>query len=260
MNAGRFFRIAIACLVCLLLCNVAWSNNNLFLPGDAYFPTELNADDLTRLTAEPDSPSLFEYSTLGGYDLAFCGYAGYDRAKIAALDQAFIDNLKQAYARIREGEAGQFVERKLNGTTTLEETNPVRVLFYRQDFAFPEFKLGLRYNEDWVNEVVQFGHRRQDIRLCCLIEDKAAVEEEWRDATFVGPMDISLPAVDKKPVPRTNEPVTINGPVKAFVLNSRPLSDYFAPEDATSVLVVDSSGITKLTYEEGEWTAETKSE
>jgi len=260
MNADRFVRTAVVCLVGMLLCNVAWSNNNLFLPGDAYFPTELTADDLARLTAEPDSPPLFEYSTLGGYDLAFCGYAGYDRAKIAALDRRLIDNLKQAYARIREGEAGQFVERKLNGTTTLVETNPVRVLFYRQDFAFPEFKLGLRYNENWVNEVVQFGHRRQDIRLCCLVEDTTAVEEEWRDATSVGSLDVSLPDVDKKPVPRTNEPVTINGHVKAFVLNSRPLSDYFAPEDGTSVLVVDSAGITKLTYEEGEWTAETNSE
>lgn len=260
MFAMRFVHVVLVCLLWVLSCNVVWANNNLFLPGDAFFPTELTADDLGRLTAGPNNPPVFEYSTLGGYDLAFCGYAGYGRAKVPALDGAFVENLKQAYASIREGEDRQLVERKVNGTKTLVETNPVRILFYRQDFAFPKFKLGLRYNEDWVNEVLQFGYRRQDIRLCCLVEGAAAVEEEWRDATSVARLDASVPEVDKKPVPRTDESVTINGPVKAFVLNSRPLSDYFAPKKNTSVLVVDSSGITKLTYVEGEWTAETNGE
>jgi hypothetical protein len=42
--------------------------------------------------------------------------------------------------------------------------------------------------------------------------------------------------------------------LKAIVLDSRPLAKYFRPEDyLTYVLVVDSSGIIQVSYEDGEW-------
>jgi hypothetical protein len=254
MNVRRLLRAALACLLWSATCGLAWANNNLFLPGDAFFPTELTAEEVAALHADPDNPPMFKYSNLGGYQGAFCGYAGYGQAKIPSLDAAFIANLKKAHARIRRNEPRRFIEIDRDGTTELVETNPIRVLFYPPDFDFPRFKIGLQYNEDWVAETVKFGHPPKHTRLCCLVEDAEAVMQSWRDSTFVPGLDASLPDVELKPVPQTDDPITINGPVKAIVLGSRdPLTEYFAPEDfSVSLLIVNSNGITEMAYEE-EW-------
>lgn len=246
-------------LVTLSLCDIgtelAFANNNLFLPGDAFFPTKLTADTLAELEGMGEEPPLFTYSNLGGYEGAFCGYAGYNRAKIPAVDKAFVSNLKKAYARIRLYDPRRLVERKHDDKTDLVETNGIRVLFYPADFDFPRFTIGLQYNENWVAETSKFGHPPKYTRLCCLIDDPGAVADSWRDSTEVPPLEATLPDVELKPVPETNEPVTIKGDVKAIVVgSSRPLKEYAYPDDdGASLLIVDSTGITDYTFEEGEW-------
>jgi hypothetical protein len=243
---------------CVSSCGVAFANNNLFLPGDSFFPTVLAAEKLGQLKADRDNPPIFEYSSLGGYEAAFCGYAGYQRAAFPKLDDAFISNLEAAYRRIREEiEEKQLVEIKRDDKTTLEETNGMRVLFYPRDFEFPKFQIGLRYNEKWVDEVLRFGHERRHARLCPLVDDANAVMESWRDATSVAALRASLPEIKLKPVPATTEPVTILDPVKAIALDSRPLIEYFRPDDdmAATVFIAYSSGIRELSHEDGTWVA-----
>jgi hypothetical protein len=237
-------------------------NNNLFLPGDAYFPTELTEADLIGFNADVKDPPLITYSSFGGYQGAFCGYAGYMRAKVPQLDDAFLKNLKKAYAEIRE-----YDERELrevvseDGTKKLLETNGIRVLFYPASFEFPKFKLGLRYNENWVSDAEKFGHSRNHLRLCSLIDDADAVMECWRDATVVAPLPADLPDVELKSVPETTAPVTLTGPLKAIVLNSQPLADYYRPEGYATVRVVDSDGIVEWSCSEDEgWEESQKGE
>jgi hypothetical protein len=239
------------------LCELGLANNNLFLPGDAFFPTRLTEEDLGKLKADKDGP-IFEYSSLGGYQAAFCGYAGYERARFAKVDQEFIDNLKRAYRHVRKNyEQKKLLETDANGKKTVEETNGVGVLFYPPDFEFPKYKLGLQYNENWVDEVERFGHRQDQTRLCCLVDTGDAVMQSWRDSTVVAALEAELPDVKLKPVPATTEPVIVHGPVKAFVVDSRPLVRYFDPRRKghgdVSVLSVDSSGITEMTYKDGKW-------
>lgn len=232
----------------------ASGNNNFFLPGDAFFPTVITAEDLARLESQQDAVPTFSYESYGGYDGAFCGCAGYYRAKVSGLDAAFAANLKKAYDRIRAFEPRELVERFVDGKKSLVETNGVRVLFYPQSFSFPKFEIGLRYNENWVEETTKFGHPIETIRLCCLVDDKEAVECSWRDATRVDALPASLPEVTLRTTPRTEAPITIEGPIKAIVLNSQPLTDYFHPEPYTvTVHIVDSAGVVTLQYEEGEW-------
>lgn len=243
--------------VCAMLCRGADANNNRFLPGDAFFPTELTAEKLAQLKSDPEHPPIFEYSSLGGYEGAFCGYAGYGRAKIPGVDKPFIDNLTRAYRWVRENcEAKELIEVEREGKITLRETNGVRVLFYPKDFEYPKFRLGLQYNENWVAEVMKFGHPPRSFRLCCLVDEADAVMESWRDATSVAALKAELPEVELKPVPETTEPATIRGPVKAFVMDSRPLAKYFNPpedgDEDVSILVVDSSGIVEISYDDGE--------
>lgn len=242
----------------ILICGTTCANNNGFLPGDAFFPTTLTSDDVGRLDAKNANSLVFDYSPLGGYEMAFCGYAGYFRARLPNLGDEFIRNLRKAYNHVRENyEDRKLIEVRSNGKTTLKETNGMRVLFYPQEFEFPKHKLGLQYNEAWVEEVMKFGHSRGLMRLCCLVPDPDAIMESWRDAKDVPALQAELPKVELKPVPETLEPITIRVPVKAYVLDSRPLIRYFNPpaDDAEhiGVLCVSSTGIEEISYEDDSW-------
>ena len=84
--------------------------------------------------------------------------------------------------------------------------------------------------------------------------------ESWRDSTVVAALKAELPDVKLKPVPATREPVIVRERVKAFVVDSRLLVRYFDPprkgHEDVSVLSVDSSGITEISYKDGEWERE----
>jgi hypothetical protein len=234
---------------------VCLANNNLFLPGDAFFPTMFTKADIEALQKAKSGERKFAYSSLGGYEGAFCGYAGYANATIPAVDDEFAKNLARAYDKIREFDGRKLIERTTDGKTELIETNGIRVLFYPPEFKFPEHALGLRYNENWVAECMKFGHRRKDLRLCPLIADPEAVAISWRDADLVPGLKADLPKVPLKPVPRAEEPVVVRGPVKAFVFGSLTLKEIFQckQEDVLTVYLVDSKGITKLVHEDGKW-------
>ena len=159
----------------------------------------------------------FAYSSLGGYEGAFCGYAGYANATIPAVDDNFAKNLARVYDKIREFEGRKLIERTKDGKTELIETNAIRVLFYSSEFKFPDHALGFRYNENWVAECFKFGHRRKDFALCPLIARPRSGGPFRRDADLVPGLKVELPKVPLKPVPVTEEPVVVRGPVKAFV-------------------------------------------
>jgi len=231
------------------------ANNNLFLPGDAFFPTVLTKAEVEALQSRKTGERTFAYSSFGGYEGAFCGYAGYDNARIAAVDDAFAKNLAAVYARIREFYARELIERTHDGKTELVETNGIRVLFYPPEFQFPRHHLGLRYNENWVSEAVKFGHKKEHLRLCCLISDPHAVERSWRDADVIPPLNVKLPDVELKPVPETEAPVLVQDPVKAIVIGFHTLKELFRynDDDYLTVFIVDSEGITELVHEDGRW-------
>lgn len=231
------------------------ANNNLFLPGDAFFPTVLTKSEISRLQSAKTGERRFAYSSFAGYDKAFCGYAGYLNATVPTVDDPFIANLAKVYARIRTFEGRTLYEQTEDGKTELIETNGIRVLLYPQEFEFPRHTLGLRYNEKWIAEVEKFGHRRSDIRLCCLIADPDAVERSWRDADLVPALKVTLPNVPLTPVPETEAPVVVQGSVKAIVIGSNTLKKLFRPsdDDAPTIYVVDSKGITELFLQDGKW-------
>ena len=240
-------------IVSCAIVPAAHGNNNLFLPGDAFFPTELTAAKFNELQ-KADGELEFRYSSFGGYDGAFCGYAGYSRAKIPAVDRAFLGNLINVYAEIREFRPKQLEESKRDGKTVLEETNGVRVMFYPAAFEFPKFRPGLRYNEKWVEETVSFGHRAEDIRLCELVTGADAVMESWRDAKRVGGFEVKLPDTRPEPGKVVDAPAVLLGQVKAVVIPARPLVEYAFPNEKWDYLwMVDSKGVTTYWFNEGQW-------
>gem|GEM_PF-5065428 len=176
-------------------------------------------------------------------------------ATIPAVDDDFAKDLSRVYHKIREFEGRKLIERTTDGKTELIETNGIRVLFYPPEFQFPEYVLGLRYNENWVAECVKFGHRRKDLLLCPLISDPDAVALSWRDADLVPGLKADLPKVPLKPVPVTEEAVEIHGPVKAYVIGTHTLKEIFQckEKDVLTVYEVESKGITELVHQDGKW-------
>lgn len=250
--------LLIACVLLGTFPALSVANNNLFLPGDAYFPTVLTKVDVDALHDTKSDLRTFRYSSLDGYEGAFCGYAGYQYATITSVDDAFVKNLERVYADIRLTEGRLLRERITAGKTELIETNGIRVLFYPAEFSFPEHVLGLRYNEGWVAEVLKFGHKRDAIRMCTLLADRDALELEWRDADVVPALKVSLPTVPLKPVPATTVPVVAEGQVKAIVIGSQSLADLFHSntndfQSTFVIYIVDSKGITTLVNKEGTW-------
>jgi hypothetical protein len=239
----------------LVFGSTCQGNNNLFLPGDAFFPTKLTKVDIEALQKKKPEERTFNYSSFGGYPGTFSGWAGYDNATIPAVDDAFATNLATVYNRVREYNNRELVEQVRGEKIELIETNGIGVLFYPPEFKFPGDVLGLQYNENWVAETVKFGHKAAHVRLCCLIDDRAAVERSWRDAAIIPALKAKLPNVLLKPVPVTTEPVIVQGPVKAIVIGPDSPKDLFrlGDVDFRQVYIVDSKGITELTFEEGAW-------
>jgi hypothetical protein len=250
------FVLPLVVAIQVLVCGSCFANNNLFLPGDAYFPTTLTQDDVAVLQKAASGKRTFSYSSLGGYDEAFCGYAGYGMATIPAVDDAFAKNLERVYRNIRKYQRRELIEQTTDeGKKEFVETNGMQVLFYPGDFEFPRHTLGLRYNENWVKECVKFGHKRADLRLCPLIADPDAIERSWRDADLVAALKVDLPDVPLAAVPPTAAPITVRGPVKAIVLGGHSLKELFNPKVDTdlTIYVVDAKGTSRMDHNEGEW-------
>jgi hypothetical protein len=230
-------------------CGNSFANNNLFLPGDAFFPTELSEVDLKRISTEPAGKRLFTYSSYDTYPMAFCGNAGYQLVILENVDDAFVKNLKATYEEIHRAMPRKFVEEKQDGKTRLVESNPIRVLFCSASFQFPKHSLGLRYNENWVEEAVSFGHKRDHLRLCCMINHPDALERSWRDAKTVSPLGEIVAGGKNTPA----DSAIVRGPLRAVVIGEHVPADYFGSGDANWLYVVDSSGSKELRRYDGEW-------
>ena len=258
----RVIATLLGSIILATLVESTFANNNLFLPGDAFFPAELTLDDVTKLNAAP-TEFQFEYSAFGGYPGAFCGYAGYRYGKVESVNESFAANLKKAYETVRETEPRKLRDDEVYGddedappTIVKIEANPVRVLFYDEKFDLKNLKIGLRYNETWVEDALLFGHRRNHIRLCCIVGHESAVMTSWRDSTLVSPIGSTLPKIVDGEYPDSESAATITGKTKAVVFGSTPISDYFSPDDGAWYMVVNEKGVTKMTQKNQEWIAE----
>ncbi|AMV34012.1 hypothetical protein VN12_17920 [Pirellula sp. SH-Sr6A] len=55
------------------------ANNNLFLPGDAFFPTAMTKDEVNRFVMARSTERTITYAAIDKRGGAFCGWAGFDR-------------------------------------------------------------------------------------------------------------------------------------------------------------------------------------
>jgi hypothetical protein len=234
---------------------VCIANDNLFLPGDAFFPTLLTKDGIAKMRTTKSGDRTFEYIATDVEGGAMCGYAGYANATIPSVDDAFAENLDRVYSKILSLRGRNLIERTENGKTTITENGGMRVLFYPSDFDFQVHRIGLKYNENWVVESKKFGHEKEHISYSSLINQAEAVAISWRDALDVKGLQAKLPDVALEPTPRMDVPVIVSEPVRAYVLGFGSLENFFDPDgDALLTLyIVDSKGVEEWQHQLGEW-------
>ena len=252
----------------------AIANNNFFMPGDAFFPTSCTQRQLDNLTKNPLEEHSFQYDSYGSWEGAFCGNAGFTSAHFAEFDEAFLENLRDAYKKIREEYPKELVEYSNGAKTELRETNPIQILFYREDFPYqrkkaadsPTVYLGLRYNENWIAETVKFGHSKHRIRMCQMVSDPSAIIACWRDSAAVPALGVEIPdGFDYRAalLSEAPTPIRITGKIRAIVLPPVSLDQYYkmntdfysASNDQKSLLAffVSSSGVEKKEFIHDPW-------
>lgn len=256
MQSKKLLRTTIAMAVFSFLGTAACiANNNLFLPGDAFFPSLLTKDDIAKMRTAKSGARTFEYVAPDVEGGAMCGYAGYANAIIPSVDDAFAENLDRVYSKIVSLRGRSLIERTDNGKITITENGGMRVLFYPSGFDFQVHRIGLKYNENWVEESKKFGHEKEHISYSSLINQAEAVAISWRDALDVKGLQVQLPDVTLEPTPKMEVPVTISEPIRAHVLGFGSLEKFFDPDEDSwlTLYIVDSKGVEEWRHQHGEW-------
>lgn len=248
VRAVRRNQLPVKTLLTSILCVLVLSlqclaNNNLFLPGDAFFPTVMTKDDVIRFVSTRSHERTITYKAIDKHGGALCGWAGFNRARIVTADDQFAENLQKAYDQLRKIQPRMLRESKVSDKLELIETNSMRVLFYSKDFDFKEYHLGVTYNENWIEQIEQFGHDRKHIQFSSLVDKSEAVAHCWRDGSLIPAMAATIPDIE---VGQKDQPaISIECPVKAIVLANGTLDEFFDSdgEKYLRIYVVTSEGI-----------------
>ena len=211
------------------------ANNNFFLPGDSFFHTILTEALLADM--EKSKNPVFRYNRPKHLDSYLCGYAGFEQLQVTEMSPAIKKNLQALYRYLREEyplrielvPETKFVPGKLGdaevktGKILRRELNGFNMFFYNADFDANRYRLGLKYNENWVEEVVAFGHPRQHVQFEFFVREEKAILSDWRDCRLVKPLNVISPPIKVRRSSNPLPPITLKSKVRIFIL---PTSDF----------------------------------
>lgn len=208
------------------------AHNTFFLSGDAFFCSALTQEFAEYLSSEKDP--VFPYSRLD-QGSSFCGNAGYESLQVKALDPQIRKDFRQLYADLRRYHPKKlniwFAEskkdsKKLN-VEHQEEMNPFIVLIYNEDYDLNEYGIGYKYNEDWVQQTVAFGHDRKHVNYEVFNRD---IGRDWNFSKDVPALKVGLPDVEKKSGRAISEALVGTGSYRYFVFPTTTLDNYKAKD------------------------------
>ncbi len=223
---------------------IARANNNYFLPGDSFFHTLLTEAVLADI--EKSKSPVFKYNRPDHLDSYLCGYAGFEQLQVKEMSPAIKKNLQSLYRHLRgeyplrielvpetkwvrteedgdvEVKTGKILRRELNGFS---------MFFYNADFDANRYRLGLKYNENWLEEVVAFGHSREHAQFEFFVREEKAILSDWRDCRLVKPLDVTSPPIKVRRSSNPLPPITLKSKVRIFILPERKFSSAFDRSD-----------------------------
>ena len=231
------------------------ANNNYFLPGDSFFHTVLT--EVVLVEMEKSKSPVFKYNRPDHLNSFFCGYAGFEQLQVKDMSPAIKKNLTMLYRHLREAyplqieliqetklvrdASGGFDNEVKTGKMLRREMNGFSMLFYNADFDADRYRLGLKYNENWVEQVVAFGHRQEHVQFEFFVREEEAILSDWRDCRLVKPLDVISPPITKRRSSNPLPPITLKSKVRIFVL---PEADFNAAFDRSGfVYEITETGV-----------------
>ena len=239
-------------LVTMLLFVAVWqqpttgsANNNYFLPGDSFFHTVLTEAVLADM--EKSKSPVFRYDRPDHLNSFLCGYAGFEQLQVKEMSPAIKKHLQTLYQHLRKQHplqielapetklvrdaSGEFDKEVKTGKMLRRELNGFSMFFYNADFDANRYRLGLKYNESWVEEVVAFGHPQEHVQFEFFVRDEKAILSDWRDCRLVKPLDVISPPIKIRRSSNPLPPMTLKSKVRIFVLPEADFSSAFGRSD-----------------------------
>ena len=240
----------------LTLLSPAHATNDNFLPGDSFFPSKVLYENLQR--QEQEAEPVYYYNHI--CELAFCGYAGYSQLKLDKQNEQLAANIRKAYLHIRKSQPIRLrpkknakLPQKNQGTPNLDnfyETNGLSIFFYNEDYDWQRLKIGLKYNENWREEMKKFINAG---RYCAFVKKGDALKRSTTMAKQVPPLNVKIPEADIETGKKVDLPLTPTAPLKALILYDDNYQDYYDMKNGKRLLVVTNQGITRFVIYRGKW-------
>ena len=257
----RFF-LSLLLLILLLGGIRLHAHNSSFLPGDAFFHAVLTDELLDQIMHEQNP--VFSYSRPDFLPRSFCGNAGFSRLEFQDMPVTLKKHLRRVYDEFREkiplqleitdevvfkkGELGD-VEMK-TGRQRKREINGFSVFVVNPDFDLQKRRFGLKYNEDWADEVAAFGHDRSHAQLESFIRSPQGIADDWRDSRLVPALIAECPAATKN---NMQIAVRVNRQCKILVVPHSDFQRLFDADDGGFIYEIAETGITRYTTRRNRW-------
>lgn len=225
--------VALACS-----CDIASAVNIAFMPGDAFYSSRLTAEVVA--SASTERPLVLHYASPPGG--GFCGFAGFEKLEITGLSEQMVSALRNVYAHNRKHRAKELrIDVDDTGKESAIEINGFKLFVYPKDVDWQQQKIGLKYNEHWMNLPIEsmVGRRDSNYKVKAehympFILTAEAVAEDWKNATRFNalPVRVSEGTGYGLAGPRIEESVSIGADqIQFVVLSDDDLEYYFARTD-----------------------------
>jgi|TARA_R110001592_G_scaffold363264_1_gene682802 hypothetical protein len=250
------FICLVVTFILLTQASPADATNDYFLPGDAFFPSKLRLKDLKQ--HEQGAEPVFNYNYI--CELAFCGYAGYSQLKLDKQNSELAQNIRKAYSYIRQRQPIRLVPKKViknpgtkQGLPNLEnfnEINSLSIFFYNADHDWQSWKIAIKYNENWREEMKKFINAGS---YCAFVKTTPALNHSQEQGKNVPPLNVELPEEDIKTGKPVDSPLIPKGPLKALILYDDDYKQYYDRRSGKRLLEVTNQGITEYVIQNGRW-------
>lgn len=228
-----------------------------FLPGDAFFHTVITEDVLKKLDKNPDYAFEYNRNSLSSYN------SGYRRLSLGKQNRKLAKQIKKAYYDIREirpltlhvlGNSPNSVnDNPLEGETELMEINGLSLFFYNEDYDWEKKHIGLKYNENWYQELKKFGYPNG--RYGAFVNTPEAIIESWRYSSIIPPLSVQLPAVTIKKEKAVLEPIIPKERLKALMLSDDDFIKFYNVEEHIELIEITNEKSKYYTSRDGKWSS-----
>ena len=219
----RYQLLLIAIVNVVLFTTVeARGNNNFFLKGDCFFHFTMTEAEIKNIDKAKDV--VLRYKIVGKQ--AFGGNAGYQVLTIKNCPKSLKLRIKRAFyiARhfIPQQKKTAFLETIDGDSISIRKketvVNPISFYIYNKEFSVDDRIIGLRYNENWTEDLSLFGFSsKHNPGLMEFINSRAAVEESWRNSKSTSALMVRLPDVKLAKFRACSTPLELSGEFKFVV-------------------------------------------